>query len=126
MTPHFQDAELACHCGCGMLPERDFIEKIEKIRVACGFPIPVTSAARCKTYNAQVSESGSDGPHTTGRAIDLGVHGGLAFMVLKQALLHGITGIGLKQHGPYNKRFVHLDDLPDAPGRPRPSPWSYP
>ena len=109
-----------------MLPDPVFMEKIEKIRVACGFPIPVTSGARCKAYNAKVSDSGPNGPHTTGRAIDLGVQGSLALLVVKQAFLHGITGIGVKQHGPHTKRFVHLDDLPQSDERPRPTIWSYP
>jgi RimJ/RimL family protein N-acetyltransferase len=39
------------------------------------------------------------------------------------ALALGFTGMGFQQKG--NSRFLHLDDLPDAPGQPRPTVWSY-
>ena len=124
MTPHFTDAELFCKCGCGMLPERDFMDKVEKLRVKVGFSLPVTSAARCPKRNVAVSGTGLDGPHTTGRAIDFGVQGQQALMVLRYALDLGFTGIGVNQKG--GKRFVHVDDLPNTMGQPRPWLWSYP
>lgn len=126
MTPHFKletDPKLTCSCGCGMLPEQSFMEKVEQLRVAVGFPLPVTSAARCPDYNSQVSSTGRTGPHTTGRAIDLGVSGSRAHSVLASALMAGFTGIGVSQKGA--ARFIHLDDLPNGPGCPRPYVWSY-
>jgi zinc D-Ala-D-Ala carboxypeptidase len=39
------------------------------------------------------------------------------------ALEQGFTGIGVSQKGAI--RFIHVDDLPDAPGQPRPTIWSY-
>jgi uncharacterized protein YcbK (DUF882 family) len=123
LTPHFHKQELACRCGCGMLPAPDFMDKIEALRVACGFAIMVSSAARCPEYNAKVSKTGERGPHTTGRAIDLAVDRKRAYIVLRYAVKHGFTGIGVQQKG--DGRFLHLDDLPDTPGQPRPSIWSY-
>ena len=120
MTPHFPDSELACKCGCGMLPQQDFMNKIESLRVSLGFPLAVTSAARCPAHNARVSGTGTAGPHTTGRAIDLGVQGHRAYLVLSAALSMGFTGIGIAQKG--GTRFVHLDDLT---GPTRPNVWSY-
>lgn len=123
MTPHFSHAELACKCGCNFLPAQDFMDKVEALRVAVGFPMRVTSAARCPAHNARVSGTGRTGPHTTGRAIDLGVSHGQAHAVLSKALEMGFTGIGVQQKG--GGRFIHLDDLPNAPGQPRPTVWSY-
>lgn len=123
MTPHFSNAELACKCGCGMLPAQDFMEKIERLRVSVGFALPVSSAARCPEHNAKVSSSGRDGPHTTGRAIDLAVFGSKAHLVLSTAVRMGFTGIGVQQKG--GGRFLHLDDLPAADRHPRPYVWSY-
>lgn len=123
MTPHFSNAELACKCGCGMLPAQDFMEKIERLRVSVGFALPVSSAARCPEHNARVSSSGRDGPHTTGRAIDLDVFGSKAHLVLSTAVRMGFTGIGVQQKG--GGRFLHLDDLPATDRRPRPYVWSY-
>ncbi len=36
-----------------------------------------------------------------------------------------MKGIGIKQKGDYASRFVHLDDLPNGSGQPRPWCWSY-
>ncbi len=126
MTPHFTAAELACKCNCGMLPKEDFMERVERVRIMVGFPLPVSSAARCPAYNAKVSKTGTTGPHTHGVAIDLAVSGSDALRLLSAALAEEFTGIGLKQHGPHSGRFVHLDMLPDEPGQPRPWIWSYP
>jgi zinc D-Ala-D-Ala carboxypeptidase len=123
MTPHFHVRELACRCGCGGLPKQDFMDKVEKLRDRLGFALPVTSGYRCPEYNNRVSGTGRSGPHTTGRAIDLGVSHSRALELLRMALLMGFTGIGVKQHGA--GRFIHLDDLPNAEGQPRSHIWSY-
>lgn len=119
------DPKLACSCGCGMLPEQDFMERVQRVRDRVNFPLKVVSGARCPTYNAKVSATGLDGPHTTGRAIDLAVSGYMALLVIDAMRAEGITGIGVSQKGPHDKRFVHGDDLPPATGRPRPWIWSY-
>lgn len=123
MTPHFSDDELRCKCGCGLLPKLDFMQRIEDLRLKYGKPLRVTSAARCPEYNAKVSSTGMTGPHTTGRAIDFGVVGHDAHYLLELALEAGFTGIGVNQKG--GARFLHIDDLPNAPGQPRPWVWSY-
>lgn len=124
MTPHFSASEVECKCGCGMLPRMDFMEKVETLRILYGKTLKVTSAARCPEYNAKVSGTGRTGPHTTGRAIDFGVERGDAYKLLALALsMPHFTGIGVNQKGP--SRFLHLDDLPNAEGQPRPTCWSY-
>lgn len=124
MTPHFSAAELTCKCGCGMLPQEDFVQKVEGLRVAFGRALSVSSAARCAKYNLTVSNTGLEGPHTTGRAIDLLVDRKNTFELLELVFsLGGFTGVGIKQHG--GGRFVHLDDLPNSPEHPRPTVWSY-
>jgi zinc D-Ala-D-Ala carboxypeptidase len=123
MTPHFTFDELRCKCGCRMLPKQDFMDKVEALRVALGFPLEVSSAARCPKHNAKVSSTGSTGPHTTGRAIDLAVRGAQALRVVQAALAAGFSGIGVQQKGA--SRFIHIDDLPNTPSCPRPTIWSY-
>ncbi|MCA9233254.1 MAG: DUF882 domain-containing protein [Planctomycetales bacterium] len=123
MTPHFSDGELMCKCGCELLPEQDFMDKIEALRVAYGRSMTVTSAARCPEYNAKVSGTGRTGPHTTGRAIDIAIDRKAAWELLSLAVQFGFTGIGVQQKG--GGRFLHFDDLPNAPGQPRPTIWSY-
>lgn len=122
-TEHFQEHELTCKCGCGMLPQKDFMKKVETLRKMCGFPFIVSSAARCPSHNSKVSSSGREGPHTTGRAIDISVDKGKAVDVMAAALASGLfTGFGVSQKG--NGRFIHLDDLA-LPKYPRPNIWSY-
>jgi peptidase M15-like protein len=123
MTPHFTVAEMACRCGCGRLPSLPFVQRLEELRVAFNRPMPVTSGARCPAYNATVSLTGEDGPHTKD-AVDVAVSRRDAYDLMVLAPQFGFTGIGFKQHG--GKRYVHLDALPSAPGQPRPTLWSYP
>lgn len=120
MTPHFRKEELYCRCGCKLLPKQDFMDKVEALRVKLGFPFQVTSAARCPEYNAKVSSTGLTGPHTTGRAIDIGIRGKDALRLVHAALEAGFTGIGVQQKG--LSRFIHIDDLQEG----RPTIWSYP
>ena len=122
-TRNFTPAEVACKCGCGMLPEQDFMDRVQWLRDVVGFSLPVGSGARCPAYNAKVSKTGLAGPHTTGRAIDLEVDREKAYRVMAAAPSLGFTGIGVQQKG--DKRFIHLDDLPNMPGQPRPTIWSY-
>lgn len=95
------------------------MDKVESLRVKLGFPFVVTSAARCPEYNAKVSSTGLSGPHTTGRAIDIGVRGKDALKLIHGALEAGFTGIGVNQKG--LSRFIHIDDLSEG----RPTVWSY-
>lgn len=109
-----------------MLPQLDFMEKVETIRAVYGKPMKVNSAARCSAYNAKVSSTGLTGPHTTGRAIDIGISGHDAHELLRAAMRYGyFTGIGVSQKGPHKDRFLHLDDLPNVDGQPRPWVWTY-
>lgn len=106
-----------------MLPEQEFMDKVEQLRLSVGFSLPVSSAARCPAHNAEVSGTGATGPHTTGRAIDFSVTHARAYTVMITAMRMGFSGIGVQQKG--GGRFIHIDDLPDGPGQPRPTVWSY-
>ena len=68
---HFDPSEFACHCGtCGSDGHEmniDFVAMLDDLRERCGFPFRVTSGYRCPAHNQQVSTTGPDGPHTTGR-----------------------------------------------------------
>lgn len=124
MTPHFSERELECKCGCGALPSIRFMSKVELVRVRHGKPMRVSSAKRCPDYNAKVSKTGRDGPHTKD-AIDFTSSGADALDIVRIAIEEGFSGIGVSQKGPHGIRFIHIDDLPDALGQPRPTIWSY-
>lgn len=121
--PNFTRAEAACRCGCGMYPPAAIMDKAQTLRYMCGFPLYMTSGARCPDHNARESATNSrTGPHTIG-AFDLSVARKQAHIVIAHGLYLGATGIGVKQHG--DTRFLHFDWLEDAPDQPRPTIWSY-
>ena len=100
----------------------EFMDMLQALRNKLGFALHITSGYRCPAHNAKISHSGSDGVHTTGRAVDIGISGQQALKLLKAALEMGFTGIGIDQQGP--SRFIHLDNC-TAPDYPRPTIWSY-
>ncbi len=99
-----------------------FMILLQRIRDVHGRPVHITSGFRCPEHNKFVSSTGLIGPHTTGHAADIGVAGQDAFDLTKTAFDKGITGVGFKQKGPHDERFIHLDNL-QGDGRPR--IWSY-
>ena len=124
LTKNFTRQELSCrHCGELHMPVED-IDRLQRLRDKVGHVLIVSSAYRCPQHNNAVSKTGRDGPHTTG-AVDIAIHGPEAFHLVVAALALGYTGIGVQQTGPLEKRFIHLDSLPDAEGSPRPFIWSY-
>jgi len=101
-----------------------FMKKLVSLRITFNFPMILMSAFRCPDYNAHVSSTGHTGPHTTGKAVDIKIARGLAYQLLKLALIYDFTGIGVKQHG--DGRFIHLDTLTNGEtSGPRPTIWSY-
>lgn len=121
---HFSFKELVCKCGCGRMEiPQAFLAKLEELRLAYNKPMIVSSGYRCPRHNAAVSSSGGTGPHTAG-AVDIAVSGADAHRLLQMACLVGFAGIGIKQHGPFSGRFIHLDDLPPTT-HPRPRLWTY-
>lgn len=126
---HFSPSEFACQCGkCpsdGTEMSLDFVSKLDDLRERMGFPFIVTSGYRCPAHNQAVSTTGPDGPHTTGRAVDLHLYGVQAHQLLRHSILGGwFSGIGFNQRGPDNERFIHLDDLEES-HHPRPWVWTY-
>jgi len=121
--PNFTPEEMACRGSGELLVVPVFMERLQRLRAAFGRPMPVTSGYRTPAHNARVSSTGTDGPHTTGRAVDIAVSGSDAFELVRLALACGFTGIGVRQRGAWNGRFIHLDDI-ESPGI-RPRIWSY-
>lgn len=120
---YFTLAEFDCkHCGANRMQEA-FLIDLDELRHRYGGPLFISSGYRCPDYNLIASTTGRNGPHTTGCAADLRVARSQAYAVLKLALAMRFSGIGVAQKGAV--RFIHLDTLPDAPGQPRPTVWSY-
>lgn len=123
----FNPAEFDCsHCGENHM-KHSFMLSLDALRKQCAFPFPVTSGYRCPAHNNKVSSTGLNGPHTTGQAVDIGVYGEKALMVVALAGRHGFLGLGISQKSstPHHQRFIHLDTLEAESGRPRPWIWTY-
>ncbi len=91
------------------------MQRLDQARHEAGFPFPVNSGFRCPIYNTRVSSTGPDGPHTTGKAADIG----LSYTGARKAitlLTELFPGIGVHQKG--EARFIHVDTL-------SPRIWTY-
>jgi zinc D-Ala-D-Ala carboxypeptidase len=123
---YFSLDELKCKCckcgSTGLEMDKSFMEKLIFLREAMKIPFVISSAYRCPAHNAKESKTGEAGPHTTGKAVDILMHGADALKLVHYALNAGFTGIGVKQSG--IGRFIHIDTL-SAPDYPRPIIWSY-
>ncbi len=125
---YFMDKEVACNCsycndGSNHM-SKQFMRTLNKLRTQYGKPIVLSSAYRCGEYNNSISSTGYSGPHTTGKAVDIPVAGEDAHRLIQLAFELGFTGIGIRQHGSWSKRFIHIDML-TTESYPRPRIWTY-
>ena len=117
LTRNFDSTELQCQDLCGGNVTMDFVRKLQELRDACGFSLPISSGFRCSEHNKKVG--GAPGSrHMYGDAADIST-GGMTSIQKLQLINHatqlGFTGIGL------SPVFCHVDT--------RPGPvvlWFYP
>ena len=120
--PNFTEAEMRCKCGCGRADMKpSFMMTLQRVRNALGRPMIVTSGFRCPDYD---KSTGGAGIHSQGLAADIKVAGETVYHMLGTAYAMDVRGIGLKQHGPWADRFMHLDTVNDL-AHPRPRIWTY-
>lgn len=124
-SEYFTHYEMQCKCGCEDAPMQPlFMNTLIAIREEFDRSMTITSAFRCVEHNKKIGGA-KDSPHIHGQAVDVAVSYADAHDLLKIALEHGMTGIGIKQKGSPSGRFIHLDNMEVAEGRPRPTVWSY-
>lgn len=119
--PSFTPEEMACRGDGSVHMDPEFMDRLQDLRNALGFPFIINSAYRTPEYDRSI---GGAGVHPMGRAVDLRVYGHRAFEIVTRAKAYGFTGIGVSQKGPRVSRFIHLDDLPNG-DHPRPWVWTY-
>jgi hypothetical protein len=98
-----------CECGGTLLPRHSFMCMLDSIRELCGFPLIVSSGARCSSHDRFIRKKDTTGSHALLLASDLLVYGHKALDLIRAAQYCGVTGIGVFQKGRFNKRFIHLD-----------------
>ena len=117
LTPHFTDRELACRCGCGLLPTQELLDALEAVRLIYGRPIHITSGARCEAHNAAVM--GAPGSaHIPGLAVDVAPPTGADLMDVTSVFLGVLAliratrkpdcgGFGMGERK--GQRLIHFD-----------------
>jgi len=123
-SKNFSSKELSCsHCGENKF-DQETLDALQGLRESIGRPLKLSSSYRCPVHNSNVSSTGPDGPHTTGKAIDILCSGKEAWELLSFAMIRSKIwkGIGISQKGKHKSRFIHLDTI-EADNRPW--VWSY-
>ncbi len=106
------DPNLVCKCGeCGLgfddMSEA-FMLRLDEARHQAGVPFVINSGIRCPEHNQRVSSSGPDGPdgpHTTGKAVDIrATDSRTRFRILQALIDAGFHRIGIA------RTFIHVDN----------------
>ena len=117
---NFSPDEVKCsHCGELKIHE-DIMDLLQEARGGLG-PLTITSGYRCSTHNAAVSKkTGANGPHTTGKALDIAVKNSQHRKELITYFAPKVQGLGIA------KSFIHIDLLYEEDGfEGRPNSWVY-
>ena len=115
---NFTPDEFKCSC-CGVLDiHSDILDLLQTARGILG-AIQITSAYRCPSHNASVSSTGENGPHTTGKAVDIHVSNSQHRKQLVDYFTPKVTGLGIA------KTFIHIDILTTDEVPHRPNCWMY-
>lgn len=114
MTEHFSDNELKCKCGCGKLPQKWAVDKLEELREGLrvyyadkGNPFKgliINSAMRCEDQNKLIGGS-LNSRHIKGIAFDIACNPQEAFDIARIAMELGFYGIETDS----KKKFIHID-----------------
>jgi len=116
---NFSLDEFKCKCGCGNVSvHSDLLDLLQTARNNIG-AIQITSAYRCPEHNDSVSSTGSSGPHTTSKAVDIHVSNSQHRKQLIDYFTNKVTGLGIA------KTFIHIDILTSDEIPHRPNCWLY-
>lgn len=125
---NFGYEEIACsHCGIAFI-DTTSMDLLQRLRTNIGSPVVVTSAYRCKEHpieKTKIDRGQKPGSHTRGEAFDIKCSYDQAWNVLHHAFDLGFSGIGIKQTGDIEGRFVHIDTISGVYHVKRPTVWTY-
>ena len=124
LSKNFSKSEITCKCGCGLSSiSLGLIEKLQNMRIQCGFPFTITSGCRCAKHNKAVGGKLDSAhlPDPAGicHAVDIAfATSNQLYAIIGAAIAFGVKRIGIN----FAKRFVHIDD---DKGKPQPVIFSY-
>lgn len=147
--PEFQEHEFRCRQTGLVDMQESTLERAYLARQIRGKAMVISSGYRHPSHPSERGKA-RPGAHTFGHALDVRASGTDALELLYAGLLvaavearlltleeaqgwlplllrHGFSGIGVQQKPAmkHESRFIHFDDLPHDPTRPRPWLWSY-
>lgn len=112
---NFVKEEFDCKASGENNMQLSFMEKLDELRDACGFPFVVTSGYRDASHPEEAKKATKGGVHTLGIAADIRVANGVQRRELvAKALKLGFAGVGVA------KTFVHVDTRDSTPVM-----WTY-
>ena len=116
---NFTPDEVKCsHCG-ELKINSDIMDLLQQARNDLG-PLSITSGYRCSEHNNNISSTGPNGPHTTGKALDISVKDSKHRKELITYFAPKVPGLGIA------KSFIHIDILTAEDGfEMRPNSWVY-
>ena len=114
---NFTPDEVKCsHCG-ELKINSDIMDLLQQARNDLG-PLSITSGYRCSEHNNNISSTGPNGPHTTGKALDISVKDSKHRKELITYFAPKVPGLGIA------KSFIHIDILTAEDGfEMRPNSW---
>jgi uncharacterized protein YcbK (DUF882 family) len=108
---NFTKEEFDCkHTGKNEMQEA-FMQKLQAMRTEYGKSIKITSGYRDPSHPVEAKKAKA-GYHSEGMACDIACNSVEAYPIIRLAIKHGFTGIGVNMKG--NSRFIHLDTRPGA------------
>lgn len=119
LTKNFHSSEFVCPC-CGQAKmDEHMMTLLQQLRDAYGKPISIIEGGgyRCE------HRDGKKGAHTEGKAVDVGIPREDYYSFMFKAMVHGFTGIGVKNKG--GRHQLHIDTAEETANRPRPWVWTY-
>ena len=116
---NFTPDEVKCqHCGELKIDE-ELMDLVQDARETLG-PLRITSGYRCSEHNNNISSTGPNGPHTTGKSLDIAVKSSQQRKELIDYFATKVSGLGIA------KSFIYIDLLTDDDGfDARPNCWIY-
>ena len=119
MAKYFNKEEFACQYTGENEIKDEFIERLDELREACGFPFVITSGYRSPSHPIEAKKKIA-GQHSKGNAADIRVTDGIQrFKLVEKAIALGFTGVGVASSFiPVDTRDLHDDGL-------GPVMWTY-
>ncbi len=123
--PSFSFDEAVCSQSGICYMDPDFMDALQDMRFELSAPMNMSSMYRDATHSIEAAKE-YPGTHPTGKAGDVRCYGVMAHRILELGSQR-FLGIGIKQHGPMNKRFIHFDMVEpgELPHVKRPWVWGY-